>query len=157
MKESMPQRTVSKTNKLPSPLPERSAGRGGGSMNGIPLGGLEPDDVTPMLLRYFEIGKEFRCGATSLRQIAKSFEARSLSGDLPAYLPETLSSLSRACDSAANYFAWRFDVAAPAPLFVCRGTGWPFTGLTPLGQQAWEFARDLLLMQRIINERDCPT
>jgi hypothetical protein len=106
----------------------------------------------PLLLIFFEIGKEFQSGASSIRKVSSALEARSFAGTLRDKIPPSCAAVSRSCKEIRIYFANKLNLSGEAPLFDYLGRGWSVSGLTELGQEAWEWVRVNLLALKIIAE-----
>lgn len=104
-----------------------------------------------MLRMFHEVGQEFLKGASSLRDIAETFEKRECAGLHPMELASTLTSISRECKYAKQSFGRRFNLDGEAELFVSQGERYPITGLTPLGHRAWYMTRHFLIRLKVIS------
>jgi hypothetical protein len=107
-----------------------------------------------MLRAYFEIGKAFQTGMSSLRQIASHFEERDQLGLHPNGIGVSLTWIHQISKQAEASFGRRFGLAGPARLLISRGSGFSYSGLSPLGIDAWLATRDLLTGLGILHEND---
>jgi len=99
----------------------------------------------PLLVMFYEIGKEFQEGAQSLRNISKIFEARDLSGDNPNDIPCSTATVSRASGKAERCFRAMLNLGDDAPLFIRDGHSPRVSGLTELGVHVWRLTEKFLV------------
>jgi hypothetical protein len=103
---------------------------------------------------FYQVGKEFERGATSLRAVSKALEARERAGTLPCGIPLSTASLSRECAKVRLLIAARLDLGYEAPLCMKNGVGREMSGLTDLGWRAWDWIRHSLIRHRLLLESD---
>jgi len=95
---------------------------------------------------FYEAGKEYRDGATSMRNVAERFAKRE-QGQCPVDVPLGLNSVAGAFESVAEWFGKEyFKLGGPASLFiVVGGKNGTIKGLSELGKRAWRLVREYLV------------
>ncbi len=72
--------------------------------------------------------------------VSAALEAMELRGELPERVAVCAVSVKHAAKKARAFFGRHFGSDGLAPLFTCEGQS--FTGLSELGEIAWELTRD---------------
>jgi len=99
-----------------------------------------------VLLLFYEVGKELREGARSMRDVSRRFAVRLREGRISADIPTSPSQISKRCHRARRYFGVHvFKVGGDANLLVSRGRGFEIRDFTDEGWRAWELTREYLL------------
>lgn len=136
------------------PSPPRFAMNAGGDDFGsrihVPHGG-DPELPRALVLFYW-MGHAYRAQATSLTQVASVLESMELRGQLPPRVAVCKVSVKRASSKVRDFFGRHFEFNGPAPLFRCEGQS--FTGLSELGEVAWQLTQDWMRLQGYRTEID---
>jgi hypothetical protein len=93
---------------------------------------------------FYEVGKRFEAGATSLSEVSRIMERESMEGVLASGLPYGKATLSANCAGCCVLFAQLIGRAGRIELFLCHLNGRSFKGLSAHGQVAWSWTRRML-------------